>query len=320
MKLLLIALGIAVQLLGVIARTSAHVGERVYPIFELTDEDLAVIDITDGSVDDWLEVVGEPSLTILDFVGMRLRGGETDIGPDPADLDFRIWLAWHDGTDRIYGAIERADDEYVNECGEGTSVHSMGCASPASVYDGTIGLRIDGDHSGGGDYLSSGSREERRLLWHQGAQAYEVADDVFGEGPYVGAHGGHLYDEYPFFVLPPYAEAGSARFGEQPVITVTEFYITLFDHLVWDNPEESRVSNLFSRKIIGLDIGVNDYDQSSQAFYWLPAGNDFNHADISYDIASEFCDAVLLGSDGGVPDISAVGSITWGRIKATLEK
>lgn len=46
---------------------SAHTGERVIPIFELTDEDIGRINIHDGSVDDWLKVLGEPTLTAGDF-------------------------------------------------------------------------------------------------------------------------------------------------------------------------------------------------------------------------------------------------------------
>ena len=54
----------------------SHVGDEIYPFFELLDEDLDLIDLTDGSVDDWLEVVGEPSLTGRRlFLGIRLRPG-----------------------------------------------------------------------------------------------------------------------------------------------------------------------------------------------------------------------------------------------------
>ena len=45
----------------------AHIGDVIYPFYELLDEDLDRINLTDGSVEDWLEVVGEPSLTASDF-------------------------------------------------------------------------------------------------------------------------------------------------------------------------------------------------------------------------------------------------------------
>ena len=45
----------------------AHIGDQIYPFFELLDEDLHRIDLTDGSVEDWHEVLGEASLTAADF-------------------------------------------------------------------------------------------------------------------------------------------------------------------------------------------------------------------------------------------------------------
>ena len=45
---------------------SAHIGTRVFPFYELTDEMLERIDIHDGSVEEWYQV-GEPSMTLLDF-------------------------------------------------------------------------------------------------------------------------------------------------------------------------------------------------------------------------------------------------------------
>ena len=55
-------------LLGINSAAHAHIGDEIYPFYELLDEDLARIDLTDGSVEDWLDVVGEPSLTASDFV------------------------------------------------------------------------------------------------------------------------------------------------------------------------------------------------------------------------------------------------------------
>ena len=45
----------------------AHVGDRVYQIPELTDDMLALIDLKDGSVDDWAQIFEDPALTPLDF-------------------------------------------------------------------------------------------------------------------------------------------------------------------------------------------------------------------------------------------------------------
>lgn len=65
---------------------------------ELTDEDLTRIDLHDGSVQDWLQVVGEPILRPAD---MNIRVNFSRQYHDPGDLDFRIWLGWHGASNRF---------------------------------------------------------------------------------------------------------------------------------------------------------------------------------------------------------------------------
>ncbi len=93
---------------GLLYEAEAQESERLYPFVELTDADLAQIDVTDGSIDEWVDLLGEPTLTALDF--------QTDpwLAPyDPADMDHRVWLAWHGATQRLYVAVERSDDIYI---------------------------------------------------------------------------------------------------------------------------------------------------------------------------------------------------------------
>ena len=100
---------LVLSLAGLLSVADAQEPDRIFPILQLTDRDAAEIDVTDGSVGDWEYIAGEPTLTPLDFA-------ITTFGSyDPADMDFRIWLAWHDATDRVYFAMERVDDVYVNE-------------------------------------------------------------------------------------------------------------------------------------------------------------------------------------------------------------
>ena len=108
----LISLMALTSLLGLaLPAAHAHVGDQIYPFYELLEEDLHRIDLTDGSVEDWLEVVGEPSLTATDFVwGTQHAAAEYN----PLDVDFRIWLAWHQGSGTLWAAMERVDDLYVN--------------------------------------------------------------------------------------------------------------------------------------------------------------------------------------------------------------
>ena len=63
MRTCLITLLTLTSLLGPAPAAHAHVGDEIYPFYELLDEDLERIDLSDGSVEDWYDVIGEPSLT-----------------------------------------------------------------------------------------------------------------------------------------------------------------------------------------------------------------------------------------------------------------
>ena len=61
-------------------------------------------------MDEWFDLIGEPTMTLLDFMDEFRKSTH-----DPADLDFRIWLAWHDEPARLYAAFVAADDSYWND-------------------------------------------------------------------------------------------------------------------------------------------------------------------------------------------------------------
>ena len=114
-----------------------HVGDRVYPIAYLSDEMLEEIRLDDGLVDEWYQLIGEPAMTLLDFTesfGMREL--------DPSDLDFRIWLAWHDDPARFYAAFLASDEVYQN-------THDYNTSSPQIFLHDSITLVIDGGSSTG---------------------------------------------------------------------------------------------------------------------------------------------------------------------------
>ncbi len=67
---------------GLLRSAEAQEGERLYPFVELTDADLAQIDVTDGSIDEWVDLLGEPTLTPLDF----------QTRPEPGFMIRRIWI------------------------------------------------------------------------------------------------------------------------------------------------------------------------------------------------------------------------------------
>ena len=66
---------------------------------------------------------------------------------------------------------------------------------------------------------------------------------------------------FAWTALPPYGEAGGGVFGEAPVISVIELYITPFDDWEgWDSPGEIEVSKLSAGRVIGFAMIVYDYD------------------------------------------------------------
>ena len=153
---------------GIAPVAHAHVGDQIYPFFELRDEDLDLIDLTDGSVEDWYEVIGEPSLTAVDFFW-------EDRSYDPSILDFRIWLAWHQSTSTLWIAMERFDDLYFNlyDGNEPWKMH---------WWDSSIRFMVDGDHTGGQYYYFLGfncedcTAEQVRESNRQAQHWYAIAE------------------------------------------------------------------------------------------------------------------------------------------------
>ena len=126
---------------------------------------------------------------------------------------------------------------------------------------------------------------------------------------------------------PPYADGGGRVLGEHPTISVTEFYVTPFDRFVWNSPEESLVSELYPGKIIGFAIGVVDNDLTEgfplDSIHYLRTeelSEDCGGWSLYPHCSDGFSLGLLLGPGGEIPDISAVESITWGRIKAQFVK
>ena len=124
----------------------AHTGERLFSIPYVSAEDVAHIQL-DGQLDDWKDLFEDPTVTALDFHPWHFEGITSYSECDPANLDFRIWLAWGDGG-KIYGAVEAADNVYRND--ERDNVH---------YFSDHLAMMVDGDHSGG-RYVFLGSGAE----------------------------------------------------------------------------------------------------------------------------------------------------------------
>ena len=294
--------------------SAAHVGDRVYPIVFLSDETLAYLDLEDMNVEAWVDAVGEPTLTPLDFTLMSHPSlisydqyDPSNLQYDPSNLDFRIWLGWtKDG--KIHVAAEFADDVYRND------------DPPTFYFSDSIALLVDGDHSGGRYKFigAHGMNETPELNPHNNRQAqhYEaisrVASGPMVDLPYVSPN----VDTF-WMLEPPFAFGGGGVVGENPTFWVIKFFATCFDQLDVLNPEDSVVSRFSEGKVIGFDFIVNDWDEDSgrNARFFL---SDLDDEDPGGEGADFFVDGLLLGLGGELGD-SAVQSISWGRIKASLE-
>ena len=311
MRTCLVALLTLAPLLGIAPVTHAHVGDQIYPFFELLDEDLGRIDLTDGSVEDWLEVIGEPSLTAVDFYWGYFGG----VSYDPADLDFRIWLAWNQSTSTLWIAMERFDDLYFNLY-DGREPWEM------QLWDSSIRFMVDGDHTGGpynyrhGRYCDDCTAEQVLEDQRQAQQWMAIAETPDGE---------HLFHfgASDWVVGEPYAVAGGGVIGESPATTVTEFRVTPFDDLVYNDEDASEASRLYPGKTIGFSMYTFDNDDpETEDGHVLMTVLSLSADTRPLVDAGSFVDGLLVGA-GEDPsrydDVSAVEPSSWGRIKAALQ-
>ena len=296
--------------LSLATSAGAHSGGRVYPIAELTDEMLEKIQLDDGSAEEWYDLIGEPTMSLVDF---RLYGTV----PDPSDLDFRIWLAWHDDPARLYIAFSSSDDVYYESW---------------AGHDIELQLTIDGNHSGGDGY-SNFTFDESEGVWGEAQQYKAMARTATGEPAlhayYTSSSGGRGFisdgsaDSWTLF--PPYADIGGDIAGENPTITVIELYLTPYDS--WQGydsgPEGAVVTDLTAGEFIGFAIIVSEEDGEDG---WYPLTPEAVQTEEPWENllflyrADLYLDGLLLSANPADPqDGSAVESVTWGRIKASLE-
>ena len=316
MRTCLVSLLTLASLLGPASITHAHVGDQVYLFYELLDEDLHQIDLTDGSVDDWYDVLGEPSLTAVDFYFPYSSY-------DPGGVDNRFWLGWHRRSGTLWVAMERFDDIYLNNyAGEILESGFPTIFRPAMVlWDSYFSFMVDGDHSGG-QYLFSHNScegctvEEAKLRTNRQAQHWmAIAETTAGQQ--VGYDGASEWA-----TREPYAAAGGGVLGVTPGTTVTEMKVTPFDDLIYDDEAASAASELYPGKVIGFTISTIDNDATEYSDGM--GGKDYQFlSDRVYasNFADLFVDGLLVGA-GEDPsrydDVSAVAPSSWARIKAAL--
>ena len=291
--------------LATLQSAQSHMGDRVIPIYELTEEMVAQIDLKDGLLDEWTE--REPTVTLLDF---GLITAMSDISqPDPADLDFRIWLGWTRSPSRIYVAAIMADDVYVNDYeGPEKSRFTM-------LINDSMKLLIDADHSGGPfTFINQPGADAERIFEASNAQWY----DALSEAPGNGNLEIRAIDRRGWPVRPPFGDGGGGVRSENPVFWVTEFYVTPFAHFDYEDQQASTTYDLVPGKVVGFQLLVLDRDAAGDpphAWYELPPVLDLDEEWMH--TADGFVDGLLVGVGDGVDD-SAVHANSWARIKASF--
>ncbi len=277
-----------------------HFGTRIVPIFELTDEMVEQIDIHDGSIEDWVEVVGEPTLTALDFVVFL---GQPY---NPPDFDFRLWLAWHRRTSHVYLAVQGADEVHVVP------------ADGEVALDGATNLEIDADHSGG-IYGPPGPDKEDLASLSEENQFFSANPYSSLEDPpvFVGWTKLTFEEECCWFGEPPFADGAGSVAGENPAIWITEMYVTPFDRLIPASQEKTERSLLSPGNVIGFRLGVLDDDAPKTTPPNSTTDSRFSFPSADPLGPDYFADGLLVPADETVA--SSVQSISWGRIKASLQ-
>ena len=190
------------------------------------------------------------------------------------------------------------------------------------IWDSSIEFMVDGDHTGGeyGQLLGVKCEHctaEQVLSNHRQAQRWLAIAEAPGGGDLL-VYGGAS----EWVVREPYAAAGGGVMGESPATTVTEFRVTPFDDLIYNDEGASKASQLHLGKVIGFSISTVDSDDTQ----WKDGAGRKIAISLSRGWramvdADLFVDGLLFGAgkdpvlDGG----SSVEPSSWARIKAALK-
>lgn len=219
---------------------TAHVGQVIYPIYELPSSDLPVFH--DGSFEDWEQALPNASLTHEDFA---FTDG-TRVGAD--DFAFRVFLAWHTTSQTIFMGIEMLDDIYLPP-------------KEGGIGNGWVRFAIDGDHTGG-EYLfppgpDTSEQESIRTSMAQ-AQYYAARPEALYDGLLS------FLPDYYWIAEPPWGDVAGFQYGDAPNLSGIELRVTPWDKLDWLDPEASQRSQLEPGKIVGFGLEIADADEPNK--------------------------------------------------------
>ncbi|MBT7861797.1 MAG: hypothetical protein HN712_15860 [Gemmatimonadetes bacterium] len=265
----------------------------MYPFSEISDAELALLDLFDGSVEDWRRVMGPPTLTARrDFYGEDGLYFDHNLGGrllDPVDADWEVWFAWNETRQQLFITMELIDDDFQSTFAGGIFLGAW-----RNDY---MGFVVDGDHSGGQFFFWRSEDADKPL--HVTAQHYQATPDApdgidVGMGGFPSLHWAHR---------PPFADGQVTVNVGGP--TVYEFSVTAFDSLVYDSPGESIVSQLRPGGVIGFHFEFTDHDAGQpQLTFVLGPGFGGTNAD-------DMKDAILLPH----AQRTDVAPSAWGDVK-----
>ena len=257
-------------------------------------------DLHDRSLRDWTRILPGPSLDQTDFSPL----GQPGTAVDPADLSFRIYLAWNCMRQRLYVAVEVTDDVYVNTYGGGN-------LAELPAQDGIM-LMVDADHRGG-KYDGFTDREiidrfgldddadlsgYRRHLTFGTAQRYVVIADA-PDGLVLDCPG-----QPAWLRLPPAADAGGyvdARSSSIELYVQPQMY-----------PEPNGPSGtawLWPDGVIGFQIVLQDVDEPGEP----PRQYSIAGAATVMTSADDFVDGRLFACCGGWCGTHCEGDVCGGH-------
>ena len=113
-----------------------------------------------------------------------------------------------------------------------------------------------------------------------------MADDPSGRHVFYLGAGAEWVNDLP------YADGGGSSVGDGPTVSTIELFVTPFDDLIWNSPDDSKASELFDGKHIGYQISLPDTDKDvgqDRAFHTLSGQA------ATWRFAERFVDARLVG-------------------------
>ena len=179
----------------------------------------------------------------------------------------------------------------------------------------TVVFGVDGDRSGGNLRIDHATGLAYPM---QQAQEYTAFPGTYDNDNNVSLwpRAFHLN----WLLQPPYADGGGAMIDSEPSFGVVEYYVTPFDNLIWDDKETSTVSSLFPEKTIGFCLVLTDVDENKSEFDSLHGLYSSDEDDAWGEDASDLWARGILTGAGSPVEGTAVNSVSWARIKASLSK